>query len=353
MSRWEQFVFAKQLNEYECELPGNVVSHCYVSPLLRQGLNRLLPKSLACSWNHRADGLFDRLAAKHISKINPNIVVGYENACLHTFQAAKRRGVTTVLDAASFHHAWQDRFAPHVESKMAHRRITARKDREIGLADYVVTCSKFARESYEEAGCDQEKMVCLPVGVDCDLFQPSHSRSTSPLVRFIYVGNASFAKGLEVLATAIRLLRSDDIDFEMSVIGLSANAATCLDGLGVRRLGRMPHSELAIEFHNHDVLVLPSRFDSFGMVVAEAMACGLSAIVSDHVGAKEMIQNGQNGFITPAGDPEALATAMRRYTSRQVDRTEMAGVARSTALQYDWRSYRAKAVQMFSKVMNL
>src|SRR5262249_28387622 len=58
-------------------------------------------------------------------------------------------------------------------------------------------------------------------------------------------------------------------------------------------------------------LLLPSRVDAFGLVVLEAMACGVPAIVSDTVGAKELIEEGHNGFVVPSGNSDALFDRMR------------------------------------------
>jgi len=59
------------------------------------------------------------------------------------------------------------------------------------------------------------------------------------------------------------------------------------------------------------MFTLPSRVDGFGMAVPEAMACGVPAIVSDMVGAKEVIEEGHNGFIVPSGNSDALVDRMR------------------------------------------
>jgi len=70
------------------------------------------------------------------------------------------------------------------------------------------------------------------------------------------------------------------------------------------------HRQLAAELPRHNVLVLPSRFDSFGMVVAEAMACGPAGDRHRNVGAKEVVEDGENGFIIPA---ETLKRSLRRW----------------------------------------
>ena len=64
-----------------------------------------------------------------------------------------------MLDAASVHHSWQDRFYAPTESQCAHQRIVRRKDAEIELADLVLTVSELARQTYVEAGVPTNKIV--------------------------------------------------------------------------------------------------------------------------------------------------------------------------------------------------
>jgi glycosyltransferase involved in cell wall biosynthesis len=116
---------------------------------------------------------------------------------------------------------------------------------------------------------------------------------------------------------------------------------------GMVRRGWMSHERLASELQGHDVLILPSFFDSFGMVVAEAMACGLPAIVTENVGAKEMISPGVNGLVVPTGDAGALADAMRWFILHRDNHCQMRHAARDSAERYDWANYRRRIVEFF------
>ena len=118
----------------------------------------------------------------------------------------------------------------------------------------------------------------------------------------------------------------------------------------IKHIGRLPHCELALELGRHDVLVLPSRFDSFGMVVAEAMACGLPAIVSDNVGAQELVTPFDTGLIVPTGDAAALSAAMRWFADHKERLPAMSAAARRTAERFDWRHYRRNVVKILNSV---
>ena len=284
------------------------------------------------------------------------MVVAYENAALRIFQRARQLGIVTVLDAASFHHAWQDRFYEPAESRRTHRRIVARKDAELALADHVLTVSEYARESYLDAGAPAERVHALALGAAIEKFTATRDEAASgrcgPL-RFVFVGHIDERKGVDVLCEAARRLAADGKPFELGVIG-KQNSEISLDGVpGIKRLGWMAQDRLAEELRSFDALVLPSRHDSFGMVVAEAMASGLPVIVSDHVGAKEMVTPGKNGFIVPTGDAAALAAAMAWLIDHRDALPAMRIAARAAAERYCWEAYRERAVRTLRSIAEL
>ena len=163
-------------------------------------------------------------------------------------------------------------------------------------------------------------------------------------IKFVFVGGLNRLKGIDILNDACRILANRSPQFELTMIGKDRQSSQQVNTAQVTTLPRLSHSELAKELPKHDVLVLPSRFDSFGMVVAEGMACGLPAIVTQNVGAKEMITANVTGQIVPAGDAVSLADSMGWYIEH-VDRLpQMAAAARAAAERYSWDAYRSAVV---------
>ena len=93
------------------------------------------------------------------------------------------------------------------------------------------------------------------------------------------------------------------------------------------------------------VLVLPSIQDGFGLVVLEAMASGLPVIVSDHVGAKDCVREGVDGFIVPVRDIEALADRLLWLHDHPSQRDAMGARARERAMGYSWEAYRYRLAE--------
>lgn len=344
----------KYLDAYSLDINPALVEHCFVAPLVRKSSSVVLSRPAATDWAHRAEGFFDQIISNRVAKTKADVVIAYENASEKTFEAAKRMRAMTILDAASFHHTWQDKVSSHVEPLTAHERITRRKDREIALADYIFTVSDLARESYMEAGVAPERVVAIPMGADLSRFKARGTarRDEEPL-RFLYVGHIDERKGVDVLKSAIEHLEHLGCEFQLSLIGKYASDIR-FDGIPqCRYLGWMPQHELAAEMPKHDVLVLPSRHDSFGMVVAEAMASGLSVIATDNVGAKEMITSFVNGDIVRAGDVAALAESMKWFLQHPEKLTEMSKNAVATASRYTWEAYGERVCFEVSRLYKL
>jgi len=349
-----RFVLPQKAEAYAIPIDPELVKHFYLEPVARRVTRGLGPK-----WSRAAgslaDRLFDRWVCGLVRKLRPDVVVGYETGALCIFRRAKELGVKTVLDAASIHHRWQDRFLPATESEAAHRRTKLRKDAEIALADEILVVSKFARESYVDSGVPSERVHAMPLGVDSSRFHPEVDGARTCAngnrhVRFVYVGNDSQLKGVEILQKASALLRDSGENFTVTMIGGSTMSPEGDSNSAIVRKPWMSHDLLSSELPLHDVLILPSFFDSFGMVVAEAMASGLPAIVTENVGAKEMITSGENGLIIPAGETDALADAMRWFIARRQDLPNMSVAARESAERYDWTVYRRRVTDFLASI---
>jgi glycosyltransferase involved in cell wall biosynthesis len=97
--------------------------------------------------------------------------------------------------------------------------------------------------------------------------------------------------------------------------------------------------------------VLPSRNDSFGMVVPEALACGLPVLVSDMVGAKELVDPGRNGWIVPAGDAGALAERMAWCVRHREAVGAMRERCRASAEAATWPAYHRRLAELLRTIV--
>jgi glycosyltransferase involved in cell wall biosynthesis len=147
-----------------------------------------------------------------------------------------------------------------------------------------------------------------------------------------------------LLEASERLARRTDRQHRVQFAGSTENQLFAGTDAPVEKLGFLDRPELAASYRRADVLVLPSRHDSFGRVVVEAMATGLPALVSENVGAKEVITEGKNGWVVPADDIDALANQMRWCIEHSDQVAAMRGPAADAATKYTWAAYRDRVV---------
>jgi len=323
-----------------------------VAPALRRAMTAMLGQR-GSRWSLYAGyWLFDRWAAAKLRRAGARAVICYENAALHSFIEAERSGVLKILDAAAMHHATQDRLSETQEAAALHRWVGDVKDEEIRLADHIFTVSNLARDSYLSAGIPAEKISVIPVGVDLEMFR-ARSVPASDRFRFLFVGHLSHHKGFDLLLQAFSRVRKRRDDVDLSVIGSSGDAAHLLsrDDKGVSLRQGMKQAELPAAYSEADCLVLPSRTESFGMVVAEALACGVPVIVSDTVGAKDRVVTGKNGWIIPTGDVRALEAVMDRCVSDRGAVRAMRDAAQASSLDMGWPAYRDRLVAAVRRLL--
>jgi glycosyltransferase involved in cell wall biosynthesis len=111
-----------------------------------------------------------------------------------------------------------------------------------------------------------------------------------------------------------------DVERRIRELGIEAS---------VRLLGFVNQSKLPEVYSSSDVFVLPSESDTFGLVVNEAMLCGLPAVISDAVGAKfDLVRDGETGCVFSTGDVDALAGILRALLSDRAELARMGAAAK-------------------------
>lgn len=312
---------------------------------------RRLPVNLSEA-NHRIFHAFDYWFARKLSALRPDVVVAYENSAYYTFKAAKELGIHCVLDASSFHHKLSDRLIGLPQTNFR-KKINRQKEAELDMAGHVLACSSLAAQSFIDHGVPHEKTVAIPLGAEID---PLHVRADRPTLngklRFVFAGGLRKLKSIDLILEAFERLQRGGADFDLAFVG------GCEDKSYLERIERMPQakylgyrsqSELFKIFSESDCLLLPSRFDSFGMVVAEAMAYGMPAIVSTMVGAKEIIErHPESGWIVR---PEAAA--IHDQVKNLIDQPWKLAAASNAAIvavqDFTWATYRWRVGDFFER----
>jgi D-inositol-3-phosphate glycosyltransferase len=193
--------------------------------------------------------------------------------------------------------------------------------------DRIVAANVVERaELLRDYGALASQIATIPCGVDTELFSPGDRGDARRRLELderqvlLWVGRLAPIKGLDTLLDAVARLRARGQNVRLLVVGGDADEPTggheaslrrrleqLRLGDAVRFVGPQPQSVLPLYYAASDVTVLPSYYESFGMVALEAMACGSPVIASRVGGLVTTIRDGVTGFLVPEGDVGALA----------------------------------------------
>lgn len=176
-----------------------------------------------------------------------------------------------------------------------------------------------------------------------------------PLLRIVFVGQAVERKGLPVLLRAFEALR-DQIPATLTLVGAGPEevAHMMLDNRGVQALGKVSDERKHAELARADVVCAPSLGgESFGMVLTEAFAAGAPVIASDIPGYRDVLRDGLDGLLVPAGDALALAESLRRLALDEPLRARMAASARERAERFAWPSIAAEVLDCYAQAQSV
>ena len=209
----------------------------------------------------------------------------------------------------------------------------------IELADVLVCPSEFVKESLPAEAL--HKAVVIPFGADPVKALPPRGERTGPL-KVLFAGNVNRRKGVPFLLDAWRQAAIPPETAELVMCGrIFAEAADWVKGAppGVRFEGFQ--ADMSAFFAEADVFVLPSLMEGSAKAVYEAMAYGLPPIVTPHTGS--IVQDGEDGLVVEAADPDSLAVALKRLVEDAELRARLGQHAKQSAEKYTWEVY-AKGV---------
>ncbi|NDY42300.1 glycosyltransferase family 4 protein [Dissulfurirhabdus thermomarina] len=230
--------------------------------------------------------------------------------------AFKRPGIPLVVVE---HHCVLDpalrpykNLAQHIYHTALIRRFEAASFR---AADRVVAVSEYTASSLRQA-FGLGGVLAIPLWLPTERFTPredvsaDHSARTEERpFRLLFVGNLIRRKGADLLAPIMAEL-GDDFQLRFTAGLRSSNKGTWPKNMVP--LGRLSEAELLREYRGCDALLFPTRFEGFGYVALEAMACGKPVVASDNTAIPELVVDGATGILCPTGDVGAFVEACRR-----------------------------------------
>jgi glycosyltransferase involved in cell wall biosynthesis len=301
-----------------------------------------------------------RTMARECYRSTVTAVHSYEDCSLWPFIEAKRLGKACVYDLPTcYYPAWEKiqaelgrKYSDWMPSSClpaSHDVRLEQKRKEMDLADVALVASRYVEATVREFH-PHKAIARTPYGVDVKFWAPGPTHEPPEPLRFIYAGNVSVRKGVALLIEAWS--KADLRDANLTLVGSWGLAESKLRALpaGVRWLPPCSSQALRERYRESHVFVFPSYSDGFGLVLLEAMACGLPAIASEACIGPEIITAGC-GFITPTGDSDRIVELLRWFDSHRDELPVMGRQARAQAARCTWGNYRSSVIGAVAKLL--
>ncbi len=318
-----------------------------------------LPQALLWAWERLDATTFAAYVARNLPTCD--IYMGLSGSSLPAGKRAQARGARYVCDRGSSHiraQAELERSEHELWGLRGNRvdpRVVDAEEAEYAAADRITVPSEFAYRTFVDQGVAPQKLRKLPYGVNLSRFEPV---GTPPAGRFdvLFVGAMSVRKGIPYLTQAFQKL--DHPAKSLTFVGgvnhemFDLLQRRKLWPKNARAIGHMPQTELKTLMSRSHVMVLPSVEDGFGVVLAQAMACGCPVIGTENTGAPDIVTDGEDGYIVPIRNVDALAERMQYMADHPEERAAMGRKAVAKVQEIGgWRAYGERAMEIFNDVI--
>jgi glycosyltransferase involved in cell wall biosynthesis len=333
---------------------------------------------MRCQW--RVHRWFARRAVAHLE--GSGLIHGWSQWSEPSLRWAAERGVPTVLERSSAHILEQSRLLREEHARLGltwtptHPRIEAMELREYALCTAVAIPSLFVERTFLERDVPADRLVRNPLGVNLSQFHPPSTPPPPPGeqgLRAIYAGTLSVQKGLPDLLAGFAAAALADAQLTL-VGGETPEVAAWLADRppGVTLLGHRPQAELAEHYGRAHCFVMASIQDGFGMVLTQALACGLPLICTTNTGGEDLLREGQAdtrldapqagepagiqefaaGWVVPIHAPDAIAHCLQRLAREpglwQSKREAALRLARGSL---SWEAYGDRAIAIYRSLL--
>lgn len=306
--------------------------------------------------NAPVDRTFAAAVRARIQHHQPDLVVAHTPVPFAAEMASRAARAEDVPFVVTYHAGRLSGSSPRLALLAAIHRRTM-EARMLSRADGLVAVSPYVRDHAlrKHAG----RVTVIPPGVDADRFRPRGPASGHGIL-FVAPLSASYGwKGADVLLEAFASVRRACPDATLTMVGDGDRRAAlqktyASSDADVRFPGRLSHDDLVAAYDRAAVVVLPSTSpaESFGMVLAEANACGRPVVASHIGGMPDFVQDGHNGLLAEPGDASDLASKILDVLQDD-DRARAMGAAgrRKVVADHDWDHLARRTETLFEDIL--
>ena len=250
------------------------------------------------------------------------------------------------------------------------RRIAS--EREIASsADRIVVASQHEKHLLTSLyGADPSRIAVVPCGVDLDMFTPMDREVARARLELsdserviLFVGRIEPLKGIDILISAAAQLHEHE-NFIVLIVGGDEHATERIDELRglARRLdvdhhisfvGAVRHEDLPLYYNAADVCVVPSYYESFGLVAVESMACGTPVVASRVGGLTSTVSDGETGYLIPWRCPEPFAERLELLLDNDELRASFGRAGREAVERFRWSNVADAVYELYEELISI
>ncbi len=306
--------------------------------------------------------MFAKKAAKIINLEDLDIIIGWSSFSKETFLRSKDLNCIKILERGSSHIQFQEKVLRqeyeeiNIKPKLPDKKIIERELTEYELADFISVPSEFVKKTFIEYGIDENKIIKTPYGVDLNEFNfEDIKRPENDKFRIISTGTVSIRKGSHILINAFRELALNNA--ELIFVGPIENDFRKMlkryDSLdNIIFIKKQKQKDLKYFYNKSDLFILNSIEDGFGMVIPQAMACGLPIICTENTGGSEMVDNEINGYILPIKDTNKLKNKISEFYYNSSKLKKFSNNALKKAQDLSWDFYGNEIIRKYKSILN-
>jgi glycosyltransferase involved in cell wall biosynthesis len=300
------------------------------------------------SWLHP---MFGRWAVRELVREPWDVVHAWSGVSEEVHNATLGKSIVHFLLRGSAHIRAQARLLEEEERRTGAPQdrpsdwIIAREEREYELASAVIVLSSFARDTFLAQGVPAERVRVLLSGADLGAFRPDQSivdarrqriLSGEPL-RVLNVGTFSFRKGVWDLAPVVTTLAREGLEFRFvgPTSGEAASLARELRG-NATFVPKQPQRRLPDSYAWGDIFTLPTIEDGFQSVLGQAAASALPILTTPNGAGRDIVREGENGWVVPIRSPQALIERLRWCNANRGEVADMVGRTFARFQPRDW-----------------
>ena len=298
----------------------------------------------------------DRSVAREIRATkSASAVYCYEDGACETFRSARERNLRTLYELPmGYWRAWHSilqeevlsnpEWAQTLQGQHDSDEKLARKDAELATADHIFVASSFARSSIKCAPKSGAEVHQVRYGASQAIPRNLVTRKHDVL-RILFVGALTQRKGISYLFEAVKKFKRN---VKVTLIGRLTHRDCAALNHELREhhwLESVPHERVLEVMRSHDILVFPSLFEGYGLVISEAMSQGLPVITTPNTAGPDLVTHGRDGFIVPIRSSGAIAEKLELLIMKPHLIADMKQAALQSSAAFSWAKYRSKLLE--------